>query len=108
MKEVTSASGLSTELKTTKSKLVLLDFFAPWCGPCKTLLPILEQLSIKYPSVLFLKINADTLSDLAEEYAVSALPTIVIMKKGATKWEKVAIIKGCQPAAIEKAIQQYN
>lgn len=62
---------------------VLVDFYANWCGPCKALVPILEQLSKeadgKYKIV---KIDCDSSTDLAKEYNVNVLPTLVLFKDG--------------------------
>jgi thioredoxin 1 len=108
MKEITSASALLVEMTNTKSSLVVLDFFAPWCGPCKTLGPVLEKMQSKYPSVVFLKINADTETELTTRYSISALPTVLIFKKTGGKWSVVATIRGCNPSAVEKAIQENS
>lgn len=108
MKEITSASALLTEMTHTKSNLIVLDFYAPWCGPCKTLGPVLEKMQAKYPSVLFLKINADTETELTTKYSVSALPTVIVFKKAGNKWTVVSTIRGCNPTAVEKAIQENS
>ncbi|MFB6108021.1 MAG: thioredoxin family protein [Haloplanus sp.] len=56
----------------------LLDFYADWCGPCKTQDPILEELETDYESVEFEKIDVDDNQDVANEYQVRSLPTLVV------------------------------
>lgn len=66
-----------------KEGLVLVDFFATWCGPCQMLTPVLEELDEQLNgSVTIAKINVDTESDLAAEFRISSIPTLVLLKDG--------------------------
>lgn len=66
-----------------KEGLVLVDFFATWCGPCQMLAPVLEELDEQLNgSVTIAKINVDTESDLAAEFRISSIPTLVLLKDG--------------------------
>jgi thioredoxin 1 len=56
----------------------LKDFYADWCGPCKTQDPILDELSEEFPGVEFEKINVDEEQDVANEYQVRSLPTLIV------------------------------
>jgi len=58
--------------------VTLKDFYADWCGPCKTQDPILEDLAEEYPDVEFEKINVDEEQDVANEYQVRSLPTLIV------------------------------
>ena len=62
--------------------LILVDFFADWCGPCKMLSPVLEALASKNNDIDFYKINVDENTDLAEKYSVSSIPNVLIFKNG--------------------------
>lgn len=62
--------------------IVVVDFFADWCGPCKMLSPILEKLSAVNPDVKFYKVNIDENPSLADEFEVQSIPNIVIFKNG--------------------------
>jgi thioredoxin 1 len=61
-----------------QSKYTLVDFSATWCGPCKMLSPILDQLSETFTEVQFLKVDIDTYYDLASNYHIQSLPTVMI------------------------------
>lgn len=67
-------------------KLVVVDFFADWCGPCKMLAPVLETLSKDNPDISVYKINVDENMQLAAEYGISSIPNVLFFKNG----EKVA------------------
>ena len=65
-----------------KSGTTLVDFFAEWCGPCKMMGPVLEELYSQYPDVNFGKVNVDENMDLAEKYQIMSIPTVYIFKDG--------------------------
>ena len=71
-------------------KTVLLDFFATWCGPCKMITPVLEEVEGDYPDVEFVKVDVDEEPDLARRYGISVIPTLFVIKNG----EKTATTKG--------------
>ena len=61
---------------------VLLDFWASWCGPCRMLSPILEKVAQERPDVKVCKVNIDEQPDLASQYQVFSIPTLMVMKNG--------------------------
>ena len=65
-----------------KEGLVLVDFFATWCGPCRMLSPVLEELSEENPNLTVLKIDVDEVSQLAARYGIQAIPTLMLFKDG--------------------------
>ena len=64
------------------NKVVLIDFFASWCGPCKMLAPIIDEIAEERADVSVVKINVDDEPELAEEFGVFSIPTLVILKNG--------------------------
>ncbi|XP_021762296.1 thioredoxin H2-like [Chenopodium quinoa] len=63
-------------------KLLVVDFAASWCGPCKFIEPAVKAIANKYPDVEFAKIDVDELPDVAKEFEVQAMPTFIFLKKG--------------------------
>lgn len=62
--------------------LVLVDFFAEWCGPCRMLTPIIEELANDVPSVLIFKVNIDESPETSQRYGISSIPTMLLLKDG--------------------------
>lgn len=63
-------------------KVVLLDFYADWCGPCKMIAPHLEEIAAQRPDITVAKVNVDQNMELAMEYKVASIPLLLVMKDG--------------------------
>ena len=71
---------LKGQLEAAGGKLVVIDFFAEWCGPCKMIAPKIEEMAAQMSNVVFLKVDVDEAEDAAQEYNVQAMPTFVLIK----------------------------
>lgn len=76
-------------------KTVLLDFYADWCGPCRMVSPIVDEIAQENPDILVGKINVDEEQELASAYGVMSIPTLVVMRNG----EIVTKSMGAKPKA---------
>lgn len=65
-----------------KEGLVLVDFYAVWCGPCKMMHPVLEQISQEDTNIKIIKVNVDNHEDIAREYGIMSIPTLILFQNG--------------------------
>ena len=91
------------EQVVTGNDMVIIDFWAPWCGPCKAFGPIFEAASDKHPDVVFAKVNTDEEQEIASAFAIRSIPTLMLFR------EKVVLFQeaGALPAsALEEVLSK--
>lgn len=94
-------------------RIIIADFHATWCGPCKTLTPVFRRLSLMTPTALFLKIDVDICDDLAARFKIESMPTILFIKceKSSDSVTVLGIIKGGGPEMLNqfsKLLSQFS
>nr|ACJ12082.1 thioredoxin [Bombina orientalis] len=85
-------------------KLVVVDFTATWCGPCKMIAPFFKSLSEKYPDVVFLKVDVDDAQDVAASCDIKCMPTFHFYKNG----EKVHDFSGANQNTLEQKVVELK
>ncbi|XP_041042272.1 thioredoxin-like [Carcharodon carcharias] len=101
---IENLADFQAKLKEAGDKLVLIDFFADWCGPCKQIAPKFEALSKQHTNVIFYKVNVEEAEDVATECQISAMPTFHFYKNG----KKVTEVVGANVDQLEKNIKELQ
>ncbi|XP_039499488.1 thioredoxin-T [Drosophila santomea] len=101
---VRNKADLDKQLTLAEGKLVVIDFYANWCGPCKIIAPKLEELAQQYSDrTVVLKVNVDDNEDIAIEYNVTSMPTFVFIRGG----DVLDVFVGCNAEKLSKSMEKY-
>ena len=98
--EITKENFENEVVKSDKT--VLLDFWAPWCGPCRMLSPIVDEVAEEHPEIKVGKINVDEQEELAARFDVMSIPSLFVLKNGEVVNQSVGAIPKAQVVALIK------
>jgi len=91
------------EKTVNDNPMVIIDFWAPWCGPCKGFAPVYEKASETHPDVVFAKVNTDEQQELAGSFAIRSIPTLMVFREKVILFEQAGALPG---QALEQVISQ--
>lgn len=106
MSSVSQVTDSTFKQEVLESEMpVLVDFWAPWCGPCKIVAPIIDEVAVQYNGKLkVVKINTDESPGIASQYSIRSIPTLMIFKEG----QQVDTVVGAVPkTTLDKTLENY-
>ncbi|XP_076749151.1 thioredoxin-2 [Xylocopa sonorina] len=102
--QIQNADDLKNKLENAGNQLVVIDFFATWCGPCKMIAPKMEELAQEMTDVVFLKVDVDECEDITNAYEITSMPTFVFIKNG----KVLETFSGANYDRLKNTIQKYK
>jgi thioredoxin len=91
------------EKTVSDNSMVIIDFWAPWCGPCKGFAPVYEKASDAHPDVVFAKVNTDEQQELAGAFGIRSIPTLMVFREKVILFQQAGALPG---TALEQVITQ--
>jgi thioredoxin 1 len=98
-----NASNFDSILKSTKK--VFVDFWAPWCAPCKKMNPLIERMADRYETITFARVNVEEFSELASKYHISSLPAFVFFSNSRPAQSKIGTVSETE---LERFVSQIG
>ncbi|XP_076438846.1 thioredoxin-like protein 1 [Babylonia areolata] len=103
VKIVADDSQFNAELTNAGTRLVVADFFATWCGPCRNIAPKFQEFSSTFPKAVFVKVDVDKCPDTTQAQGVTAMPTFIFYRNKV----RIDILQGADEAALEEKIRKW-
>jgi thioredoxin len=91
------------ENTVSDNTMVIIDFWAPWCGPCRGFAPVYEKASGEHPDVVFAKVNTDEQQELAGSFGIRSIPTLMVFREKVILFQQAGALPG---NALEQVISQ--
>jgi thioredoxin 1 len=91
------------EQTVNENAMVIIDFWAPWCGPCRGFAPVYEKASDDHPDVVFAKVNTDEQQELAGSFGIRSIPTLMVFREKVILFQQAGALPG---NALEQVISQ--
>ncbi|CAL9773383.1 unnamed protein product [Musa acuminata subsp. burmannicoides] len=88
---------------TQSNKLMIIDFAASWCGPCRSIEPAIKEMSARFTNAVFLKVDVDELPEVSKQWKVQAMPEFVLVKRG----QEVGRIVGAKKDELQRTIKLH-
>lgn len=103
VQQIKSADELETLIQSSKGKVVVIDYFATWCGPCVGFTPTYNKMSTEMPEVVFLKVDVDEVPEAADKAGIQSIPAFHVYLNGARQEIVVGAVETKLKEAIRKA-----
>jgi len=96
------------EQVVTSNDTVIVDFWAPWCGPCRAFAPTFEATSEKYPDIVFAKVNTEEEPELAGHFDIRSIPTLMVFREKVLLFAQPGALPGSALESIIKKVQELD
>ena len=96
------------EEKVTGSAITIIDFWAPWCGPCKSFAPVYEEVSNNHPDVMFAKVNTEAEQGLAAQFNIRSIPTLMVIRDNIVIFSQAGALPKPALEDLVKQIKEVN